>query len=113
MLAGSNAAQASGGSAAHRAYAYVKERLLDGRFAGGTLLSENELAHRLGFSRTPVRQAFVQLEVEGLGGATPKRGPGAPPPGPGFPQWDRRFPRAIVEAAGNALLLRQYDALRD
>ena len=32
-----------GESATRRAYAYIKERLLDGRFAGGTLLSENEL----------------------------------------------------------------------
>ena len=62
------------GSAAGRAYAYVKERLLDGRFAGGTLLSENDLAHRLGISRTPVRQAFVQLEVEGLLELYPRRG---------------------------------------
>ena len=63
-----------GRSAAERAYDYVKERLLDGRFAGGTLLSENELAQRLGLSRTPVRQAFVQLEGEELLELYPKRG---------------------------------------
>src|SRR5919206_2976642 len=63
-----------GRSAAERAYDYVKVRLLDGRFAGGTLLSENELAQRLGLSRTPVRQAFVQLEAEGLLELYPKRG---------------------------------------
>jgi DNA-binding GntR family transcriptional regulator len=57
-----------------RVYAHVKERLLDGRFPGGTLLSENELAQRLGLSRTPVRQAFVQLEAEGLLQLYPKRG---------------------------------------
>jgi DNA-binding GntR family transcriptional regulator len=61
-------------SAAERAYAYVKERLLDGRFAGGTLLSENDVAHRLGISRTPVRQAFVQLEAEELLDLYPRRG---------------------------------------
>ena len=61
-------------SAAHRAYAYVKERLLDGRYAGGTLLSENELARRLEISRTPVRQAFVQLESEDLLELYPRRG---------------------------------------
>src|SRR4051812_18170722 len=60
--------------AARRAYAEVKERLLDGRFAGGTLLSENEIAQRLGLSRTPVRQAFVQLEAEGLLELYPRRG---------------------------------------
>src|SRR5919198_1648932 len=63
-----------GRTAAERAYDYVKARLLDGRFAGGTLLSENELASRLGVSRTPVRQALVQLEAEELIELYPKRG---------------------------------------
>ncbi len=62
------------GSAAARAYAYVKQRLLDGRYAGGTLLSENEIARRLGISRTPVRQAFLQLEAEELLDLYPRRG---------------------------------------
>ena len=63
-----------GRSAAQIAYDYVKARLLDGRFAGGTLLSENEIAQRLDVSRTPVRQAFVQLEAEGLLELYPRRG---------------------------------------
>lgn len=61
-------------AAAHRAYAFVKERLLDGRYPGGTLLSENRLAKELGISRTPVRQAFLQLEVEDLLDLYPRRG---------------------------------------
>jgi DNA-binding GntR family transcriptional regulator len=61
-------------SAAARAYQYVKERLLDGRFAGGTLLSENEIARELGLSRTPVRQAFVSLQGEELLDLYPRRG---------------------------------------
>ncbi len=61
-------------SAARRAYAFVKQRLLDGRFASGTLLSENALARQLGISRTPVRQAFVQLEAEELVELYPRRG---------------------------------------
>src|SRR4051794_20235059 len=65
---------AGSGPAAARVYAYVKERLLDGRFPGGALLSENELSQQLGLSRTPVRQAFVQLEAEGLLELYPKRG---------------------------------------
>src|SRR5919199_6671341 len=65
---------AGSGSAAARVYAYVKERLLDGTFPGGVLLSENELSQQLGLSRTPVRQAFVQLEAEGLLELYPKRG---------------------------------------
>jgi DNA-binding GntR family transcriptional regulator len=61
-------------SSAERAYEYVKGRLLDGRYAGGTLLSENELARRLGVSRTPVREAFLHLEAEGLLALYPRRG---------------------------------------
>jgi DNA-binding GntR family transcriptional regulator len=61
-------------SAARRAYTFVKERLLDGRYASGMLLSENELARRLGISRTPVRQAFVQLEAEDMLELYPRRG---------------------------------------
>ncbi len=61
-------------SAAQRAYAFVKERLLDGRYANGVLLSENALARQLGISRTPVRQAFVQLETEEFVALYPRRG---------------------------------------
>ena len=61
-------------SAATRAYEYVKQRLLDGRFAGGSLLSENEIARELGLSRTPVRQAFVALHGEELLDLYPRRG---------------------------------------
>jgi DNA-binding GntR family transcriptional regulator len=60
--------------ASERAYAFVKERLLDGRYPGGTLLSENELARRLGISRTPMRQAFLQLEAEEMLDLYPRRG---------------------------------------
>ena len=67
-------AEVPAGSAAARAYRYVKDRLLDGRYPGGALLSENELARVLGISRTPVRQAFVQLETEELIDLYPRRG---------------------------------------
>ena len=155
---------AASGSAAARVYVHVKERLLDGTFPGGALLSENELSQQLGLSRTPVRQAFVQLEAEGLLELYPKRGALVVPvaaseiedvfearllveehcarraanagvrlvadlepliaeqelavargaPGmAAFARADRHFHRAIVHAAGNAILTRLYDALRD
>src|SRR3954451_1385115 len=62
------------GSADARADAPVKEGLLGGSVPAGVLLSENELSQQLGLSRTPVRQAFVQLEAEGLLELYPKRG---------------------------------------
>lgn len=61
-------------SSAARAYEVAKERLLDGSYAPGTLLSENELARELGISRTPVREAFLQLEAEDLLTLYPRRG---------------------------------------
>lgn len=61
-------------SASERAYAYAKERILDGRFPGGELISEGDVAAPTGLSRTPVREAFLQLEAEGLLRLYPKRG---------------------------------------
>jgi DNA-binding GntR family transcriptional regulator len=61
-------------SAKDRVYAFVKERVLDGSYAGGELLSEGEVSEALGVSRTPVREAFLLLEAEGLMRLYPKRG---------------------------------------
>lgn len=60
--------------ASERVYEWVKERILDGRLPGGQLLSEGEAAEALSLSRTPVREAFLRLEVEGLLRLYPKRG---------------------------------------
>jgi DNA-binding GntR family transcriptional regulator len=61
-------------SASDAAYAFAKERILDGRFAGGELISEGDVAGGVGVSRTPVREAFLRLELEGLLRLYPKRG---------------------------------------
>jgi len=57
-----------------RAYAYTKQRVLDATYAGGDLLTEGEVADALGISRTPVREAFLRLEGEGLLRLYPTRG---------------------------------------
>jgi DNA-binding GntR family transcriptional regulator len=61
-------------TASERAYEYTKERILDGRFKGGELISEGDVATPTGLSRTPVREAFLRLESEGLLRLFPKRG---------------------------------------
>lgn len=61
-------------SATATAYAFAKQGILDGRFAGGELISEGDVAGQLGLSRTPVREAFLLLEAEGLLRLYPKRG---------------------------------------
>jgi DNA-binding GntR family transcriptional regulator len=60
--------------AADVAYEFTKERILDGRFTGGDMISEGEVADGVGLSRTPVREAFLRLESEGLLRLYPKRG---------------------------------------
>lgn len=61
-------------SVAERAYVFAKERILDGRYTGGELISEGDVAAGVGVSRTPVREAFLRLETEGLLRLYPKRG---------------------------------------
>jgi DNA-binding GntR family transcriptional regulator len=61
-------------SAADRAYAYVKGEILARRFAPHDLLSEGQLAGAVGASRTPVREALLRLEGDGLVRLLPKRG---------------------------------------
>ncbi|MGN0157730.1 MAG: GntR family transcriptional regulator [Brotaphodocola sp.] len=44
----------------------LKEEILSGRIAGGTELTQNEIANALGVSRMPVREALIILEYQGL-----------------------------------------------
>lgn len=62
------------GSAAERAYDFVKWAILNAVYASGDPLTETGLAHELGLSRTPVREAMLRLEVEGLVRMLPGRG---------------------------------------
>jgi DNA-binding GntR family transcriptional regulator len=56
------------------AYEAVKQAIRDGVFPPGFQGSEQEMAQRLGMSRTPVHQAIVQLQSEGMVELRPKRG---------------------------------------
>ncbi|MFB0625891.1 GntR family transcriptional regulator [Streptomyces sp. AB3(2024)] len=60
--------------AADRVYRHVKQGVLDRRYEGGVLLTEGELAEAVGVSRTPVREALLRLETEGLLKLYPKKG---------------------------------------
>jgi DNA-binding GntR family transcriptional regulator len=61
-------------SAADRAYAQTKERILSGEYEQGRWLAEGEVSDAVGVSRTPVREAFLRLEAEGMLRLYPKRG---------------------------------------
>ena len=52
----------------------IREAIVDGRIAPGQRLKEEELARELGISRTPVREALLMLQAEGLVEAAPNRG---------------------------------------
>lgn len=52
----------------------IREAIVDGRLEPGTRLKEEELARELGISRTPVREALLMLQAEGLVDAAPNRG---------------------------------------
>ncbi len=61
-------------SGAERAYQHLKARILSREYAGGSLLTEGEVADAVGVSRTPVREAMLRLSTEGLLRLYPKRG---------------------------------------
>ncbi|HET6627604.1 MAG TPA: GntR family transcriptional regulator [Nocardioidaceae bacterium] len=62
------------GSAARRAYDFAKWAILNAVYAGGDIITEGRLADEVGVSRTPVREALLRLEVEGLVQLYPRRG---------------------------------------
>jgi len=51
---------------ADRAYTWIRDRIFAGSFTPGMHLKEEELAVRLGVSRSPVRDALRRLAGEGL-----------------------------------------------
>lgn len=52
--------------ASDKAYATLREDIIEWRLAPGTVLAEVEQSERLGVSRTPVREALSRLSAEGL-----------------------------------------------
>jgi DNA-binding GntR family transcriptional regulator len=65
---------ASPPSATQRVYEHVKQGILDASYAGGDLLTEGRVSEQVGVSRTPVREALLRLESEGLVRLYPKKG---------------------------------------
>src|ERR1700744_6260369 len=101
LQGGAVATSSSGRPAAKdRALDFVKRQVLTGAFPGGELISEGEVASALGMSRTPVREAFLRLEAEGLLRLYPQRGALVVPV-------SSDEARAVIEAR---LLLEQFAA---
>lgn len=62
------------GSLRERVFAQIQNDILNGKYEPGDNLIELRLSEELGVSRTPVREALKQLELEGLVQATPNKG---------------------------------------
>jgi DNA-binding GntR family transcriptional regulator len=52
----------------------IRDSIIDGRIQPGERLMEPDVSQMLGVSRTPVREAFVQLESEGFVKVIPRHG---------------------------------------
>lgn len=52
----------------------LRQQILDGKYLPGDSLIETKLAEELGVSRTPIREAIRQLELEGLVDSIPNKG---------------------------------------
>ncbi|MEU6097154.1 GntR family transcriptional regulator [Streptomyces sp. NPDC047079] len=61
-------------SGREKAYAYLKETVLTDPAMQGEFLSEQDIADRIGVSRTPIREALLLLAAEDLVELVPKRG---------------------------------------
>jgi DNA-binding GntR family transcriptional regulator len=84
-------------SAAERVYRHVRSAILDRRYADNELLAEGRIAEETGVSRTPVREALLRLEAEGMIRLLPKRGALVLPVS--VQEWrDVLATRALVEA---------------
>jgi DNA-binding GntR family transcriptional regulator len=55
-------------------YASLLSAIVEARLGAGTPLSQNKLASRMGVSRTPVREALLRLERDGLVQRMPESG---------------------------------------
>lgn len=55
------------------AYNFLREAILNRRYAPGQVLIEETIATELGMSRTPVREAIRELSREGLVGTSPNK----------------------------------------
>ena len=74
--------RAAGGGRAESAYRLLKAEIMENRAPPGFQAPEPEIALRLKMSRTPVREALVRLQSEGLVELVPRRGPRVLPVSP-------------------------------
>jgi DNA-binding GntR family transcriptional regulator len=55
-------------------YEYLRDEINNRKLLPGAFINLNELSERLGISKTPLRDAIIQLEIEGFVTIFPRRG---------------------------------------
>lgn len=55
-------------------YEYLQREIQAGRLVPGAFIKLNEISRRLGISKTPLRDAIIQMECEGFVSILPRRG---------------------------------------
>lgn len=91
------------------AYQSLRGLILAGKLVGGERLNQDELAKRLNVSRTPIRQAVLRLENEGLVVNRPNRGAIVTTLGPAA-MLELFEMRSVLEGLAFALALPNIDA---
>jgi DNA-binding GntR family transcriptional regulator len=66
--------KAIGGTVRSRAAAALRTRILAGRLPAGSRIDLDETSREFGISRTPVREALLELSYEGLVAVSPRSG---------------------------------------
>ena len=67
-------ADSIGATVRHRATRELRDRILTGAFAPGTRLDLDAISAEFGISRTPVREALLELSFQGLVEVAPRSG---------------------------------------
>ena len=92
------------------AYQTLKEQILDNRLGPGEQYLEGDLSERLGMSRTPVREALIRLQAEGLVEVSPRHGMRVLPVSPADMEQIYQILTALESAAAERAALRKPSA---
>ncbi|RNI21707.1 GntR family transcriptional regulator [Flexivirga caeni] len=98
-------------SASDKAYEHVKTGILAGDIPPGTFVTEGRLAEEIGVSRTPVREALLRLQAEGMVELFPKKGALVTAPTPRETQEIFEARALIEEWAAAQMWPRRADAI--
>jgi DNA-binding GntR family transcriptional regulator len=108
-LAITRAHRLRGGATWQHVYALLREAIVSIEFEPGQQLSENDLALRIGVSRTPIREALVRLRDDRLVEIVPQLGTFVTRISP-LAVADAQFVRESLECAAVKLAARRADA---